>query len=48
VAYLRGQIDQVWPTLAPEDQAAAQSAFVTATRLERAFFDAALAGYPTP
>lgn len=48
VAYLRGQLDQVWPTLSPEDQAAARSAFVTATRLERAFFDAALAGYPAP
>ena len=48
VAYLRGQLDLVWPTLSPEDQAAARSAFVTATRLERAFFDAALAGYPAP
>ncbi|MGX0976709.1 thiaminase/transcriptional activator TenA [Roseovarius sp. MBR-51] len=47
VTYLRDQLDQVWPTLSPEDQAAAQSAFVTATQLERAFFDAALAGYPT-
>lgn len=48
VAYLRGQLDQVWPTLSPEDQGAATAAFVTATRLERAFFDAALAGYAGP
>lgn len=48
VAYLRGQLDQVWPTLSPEDRQAAQTAFVTAVRLERAFFDAAIAGYPMP
>ncbi len=48
VAYLRDQLDQVWPTLGPEDQDAARTAFITATRLERAFFDAALAGYPAP
>lgn len=45
VVYLRGQLDQIWPLLSAQDQQATQAAFVTATRLERAFFDAALAGY---
>lgn len=46
VAYLRGQLDAVWPGLSPEDQQAVEATFTHATRLERAFFDAALAGYP--
>jgi len=46
VAYLRGQLDAVWPGLSPEDQRAVAATFTHATRLERAFFDAALAGYP--
>jgi thiaminase/transcriptional activator TenA len=46
VAYLRGQLDAVWPGLSPEEQRAVEATFTHATRLERAFFDAALAGYP--
>src|SRR6056297_2503051 len=46
VAYLRGQLDAVWPGLSPEEQQAVEATFTDATRLERAFFDAALAGYP--
>jgi thiaminase/transcriptional activator TenA len=48
VAYLRDQLDAVWPGLAPEEQRAVEATFAHATRLERAFFDAALAGYPVP
>ena len=48
VAYLRGQLDAVWPGLSDDAQRAVEASFAHATRLERAFFDAALAGYPTP
>ncbi len=47
VAYLRAQLDTAWETLAPKDQRAVEETFITATRLERAFFDAAYEGYTT-
>lgn len=46
VAYLRDQLDRVWPGLSPEEQARARALFLRAVRLERAFFDAAWAGFP--
>jgi len=46
VAHLRGQLDAAWPELAAGEQRAVADIFAHATRLERAFFDAALAGYP--
>jgi len=48
VAHLRDQLDRVWPTLPPDEQRRTEAAFIETTRLERAFFDAALAGYPAP
>lgn len=45
VAYLRDQLDRVWPDLSPDKQARAESLFVRAVTLERAFFDAAQAGF---
>jgi len=48
VAYLRGQLDAVWPGLSADQRRAVEATFTHATRLERAFFDAALAGYPDP
>lgn len=46
VSYLRTQLDQVWPTLDADAQAAVERTFATAVRLERDFFDAAWAGFP--
>jgi thiaminase/transcriptional activator TenA len=46
VAYLRDQLDAVWPGLPAQEQRAVEATFARATRLERVFFDAALAGYP--
>ncbi|MGH1355939.1 MAG: TenA family protein [Thalassovita sp.] len=46
VAYLRGQLDQVWTTLDPTAQTQVEDTFKTAVRLERDFFDAAWAGFP--
>ena len=45
VAYLRGQLDKVWSGLTPDEQRAVEERFTTAARLERTFFDAALAGF---
>jgi len=41
VAYLRGQLDAVEPTLSAKDRQAAAQAFGDAVRLEKAFFDMA-------
>ncbi len=46
VAYLRGQLDQVWKTLEPATQTQVEDTFKTAVRLERDFFDAAWADFP--
>lgn len=46
VAYLRGQLDGVWETLTPEARLEVEQRFLEAVRLERAFFDAAWAGFP--
>lgn len=46
VEYLRGQLDQVWPTLDDAAKAEVEQTFQTAVRLERDFFDAAWAGFP--
>ncbi len=46
VEYLRSQLDAVWPTLSPDAQDKVTTHFVTAVELERAFFDAAWAGFP--
>jgi len=48
VAHLRDQLDRAWPALTPEAQRQVEATFIETTRLERAFFDAALAGYPDP
>lgn len=45
VAYLRDQLDRTWPGLSPDEQARAQDLFHRAVKLERAFFDAAWAGF---
>ena len=45
VAYLRGQMDAVWPDLTPAQKRMVEKRFTTATRLECEFFDAALAGF---
>jgi thiaminase/transcriptional activator TenA len=45
VAYLRGQLDQVWPGLSAAERARAEDLFIRAVSLERAFFDAADAGF---
>ena len=47
VTYLRDQLDRAWDGLGPEDRRAVEETFITATRLERAFFDAASLGYKT-
>ena len=47
VAYLRDQLDKAWDGLDPEDRRAVEETFITATRLERAFFDAATTGFRT-
>jgi thiaminase/transcriptional activator TenA len=46
VAYLRGQLDAVYPTLDPTQQDEVTRLFTTAVSLERAFFDAAWSGFP--
>ena len=46
VAYLRDQLDRAWPGLSPREQARVAELFHRAVRLERAFFDAAWAGFP--
>jgi thiaminase/transcriptional activator TenA len=46
VDYLRGQLDQVWPSLDDSAKSKVEQTFQTAVRLERAFFDAAWAGFP--
>lgn len=48
VDYLRHQLDAAWPDLCKDEQRHVEAIFAHATRLERAFFDAALAGYPAP
>ncbi|MDO9638394.1 MAG: TenA family protein [Pseudotabrizicola sp.] len=45
VAYLRAQLDTVWPKLTAAQQRAVEERFIEAARLERGFFDAALAGF---
>ncbi|SLN57915.1 multifunctional thiamine-phosphate pyrophosphorylase/synthase/phosphomethylpyrimidine kinase [Roseovarius gaetbuli] len=47
VAYLRDQLDRAWQGLGPDEMRAVEETFITATRLERAFFDAASLGYKT-
>lgn len=46
VGYLRTQLDTVWPTLDVNNQAQVKKLFSRAVALERAFFDAAWAGFP--
>ncbi len=46
VAYLRDQLDQAWLGLDEAARAEVEALFVEAVRLERAFFDAAWAGFP--
>lgn len=45
VAYLRGQLDAIWPGLDTAAQAEVTQTFAEAVRLERAFFDAAWRGF---
>ncbi|MBV7407400.1 TenA family protein [Maritimibacter sp. DP1N21-5] len=45
VAYLRDQLDRIWPGLSPDEQARAEALFHRAVALERDFFDAAWAGF---
>ncbi|PWE32805.1 TENA/THI-4 family protein [Maritimibacter sp. 55A14] len=45
VAYLRDQLDRTWETLDPDRRRAVEATFLRATELERAFFDAAWAGF---
>ncbi len=45
VDYLRAQLDAVWPTLSDAAQDKVRSNFSDAVALERAFFDAAWAGF---
>ena len=46
VAYLRAQLDAVWLELDDAARADVEAAFTKAVTLERAFFDAAWAGFP--
>ncbi|MEO0372039.1 MAG: TenA family protein [Pseudomonadota bacterium] len=46
VAYLRTQLDQVWPTLDAAAQDEVRLIFAEAVTLERAFFDASWRGFP--
>lgn len=46
VAYLRGQLDTVWEGLDEQARADVTTTFTKAVALERAFFDAAWAGFP--
>lgn len=43
VAYLRDQLDKIWPDLTPKAQAEVTRLFTRAVALERAFFDSAYA-----
>ena len=43
VEHLRSQLDAVWPSLDPAEQAEVETLFTRAVALERAFFDAAYA-----
>ncbi|MQQ06829.1 TENA/THI-4 family protein [Epibacterium sp. SM1979] len=45
VEYLRGQLDAIWPSLSDTAQTAATQRFFDTVQLERAFFDAAWAGF---
>ena len=45
VAYLRDQLDQVWPSLDETAQRQVETTFAEAVRLERVFFDAAWTGF---
>lgn len=45
VAYLREQLDQVWPSLDEAAQRQVETIFAEAVRQERAFFDAAWSGF---
>lgn len=45
VTYLRGQLDAVWKTLDDTAQFEVKNTFLRAVALERAFFDAAWAGF---
>ncbi|MEL7346151.1 MAG: TenA family protein [Pseudomonadota bacterium] len=46
VAYLRDQLDRAWEGLDEAERSAVEATFTRAVELERAFFDAAWAGYP--
>lgn len=46
VAYLRGQLDAVYEGLSEAERSEVQATFSKAVVLERAFFDAAWAGFP--
>lgn len=45
VAYLRGQLDQIWDGLSDAERGEVTDVFTRAVKLERAFFDAAWAGF---
>ncbi len=47
VGYLRDQLDKAWQTLDTPARTEVEKTFCRATRLERAFFDAAHQGFPT-
>ena len=46
VAYLRGQLDQVWVDLSDQQRHAVEATFCKTDALERQFFDAAWQGFP--
>ncbi|CUI48698.1 TenA family protein [Cognatishimia activa] len=46
VEYLRSQLDKTWDGLEPHRQAMVEEYFAEAVKRERAFFDAAWAGFP--
>ena len=46
VAYLRGQLDQVWVDLFDQQRHAVEATFCKTVALERQFFDAAWQGFP--
>ena len=46
VAYLRGQLDKVWPPLDAAAQDEVRAIFAEAVRLELDFFDASWRGFP--
>lgn len=45
VNHLRGQLDQIWPTLTNDSRRAVETTFCQAVTLERRFFDAAASGF---